>query len=110
MTHFRTTPKITRSSTSYLLAAAAAAVSLTMTILPLGMVAANAANLRPAATQNASPMHAATVVRAVAQTVTGMDHSSIAGDAVSAGDAQTVEMSIAAYDRVSVAADLATSR
>ena len=97
MSNYRATPKITRSWNSYLTASLFAAVALNMAFLPLGVAAVNASAARPVATTEAST----TTLRAAngAAAAAGADHRAIAADAVSVGDAHTVEMSIAAYER-----------
>lgn len=92
-------PKSTRSSTSFLMASAFAAVALNMAIVSLEMASVNTANAWPVATEAAAPLPAAFDRGAAAFTAAGIDHGTIAPDAVSAGDGETVEMSIAAYDR-----------
>ena len=99
MSNFRATPTITRSWTSYVLASVSAAVALNMAFLPLGTAAANARAVRSVTADGAAPLRTATAMGAVAPTVAGTDHSVIAPDAVSVGDVETVEMSIAAYER-----------
>jgi hypothetical protein len=83
MSDFRATATFARSSIAYLMVSALVAVALEM-------AAADAADASPItiAAVSASP-----------------DHSAIAADAAAAGDVETVEMSVAAYDRVSIAVD-----
>jgi hypothetical protein len=105
MSDFRAHPTITRSSTSFLMASAFAAVALNMAIVSLEMTTANNAHAWPVAGDAAPAPSAALDVPALApEAAAGTDHGAIAANAVSADDVDVVEMSIAAYDRVSESA------
>jgi hypothetical protein len=105
MSDFRTTPKTTRSWTSYLLASSFAAVSLSMSHAPLGLAAVNSAAARSVAAEAATSLRLSK--GAFVYPAIGLDHGVIAVDAVAVGNHETVGMSIGAYDRTP---ELAPSR
>lgn len=107
MTSLHATPPTRRSSSSRLLASVCAAVALHVALMPFGSAPANASHVGAAAGNVAASMQATLALAAglADERAWGaVDHGDIAPDAVSAGDVETVEMSIAAYDRPAQAA------